>query len=331
MSSNTNFSPLFLLSTGAIVGAAATYFHLGATTNVSSSSSSSNTNSTNSQNSNTNTPRRKTITANSGQTTARESTPVTRTGKLSVGTSNNLAGKVVVVVGAKSKIGIAICRAVHSAGAKVVIADSRLESLKKIRDNLNNGTGEDSPASRIHAPPKSAAVVMTDVTSDQSVKRLARKTIEEFGTVDTVVNIAGYQKRSLLKDCEEKEWSKTMNINCKGLLNIFGAFLPTMVENESGQIISVSSEASSTFYPKLTLYGATKQFVETISNGANRELSELGIQVTTIQAGDCKEELEGSIGCIDGEEEFSQLNPADVADAVLFAATSSAEVKSVKV
>ena len=252
-------------------------------------------------------------------------TPATRT-SLVLNSSNNLTGKVVVVVGAKNKVGIAICRTVHAAGARVVMADSRLESLKKICETLNNGNGEDSPASRIHAPPKTASVVMVDVTDSTSMKRLAGKAQEAFGTIDIVVNVCGYQQRSLISACQEKDWSHTMDINCKGLLHVFGAFLPGMVANNAGQIISVSSEAARAFFPRLTVYGASKQFVETLSKGANSELSEHGVRVTTVQAGDCTEELNGVEEKRDNTgEEYTKLNPADVANAVLFAAAAKEE------
>ena len=236
-----------------------------------------------------------------------------------------------MVVGAQSKVGIAVCRAVHSAGAKVVMADARLEALKKICETLNNGYGDDSPASRIHAPPKTASVVMVDITNASSMKRLVTKATEVFNQVDIVVNCAGYQGRSPMKECNETEWSTTMNVNCTGMLHVFGAFLPTMLEQQSGQIISVSSEPTTqggitdTGLPTLTVYGASKQFVETLSTGTNNELSEYGIRVTTVRAGRCADAATETTT----SEEFS--NPADVADAVLFAASTDVDVKAVTV
>ena len=251
--------------------------------------------------------------------------------KLSINTSN-LTNKVVIVIGAKSKVGLAISHAVHAAGARLVMADKpRLEVLKKIAANMN-GVGEennDSPASRMHAAPTCAAVAVVDITDSNSVKRLAAKTLKTFDTLDLVINVSGIQSRTAMKDVEEKVWFNTMNINCNGLLNVFAAFLPKMIAEKSGHIISVSNEAGHEFFPKLTLYGATKQFVETMSTGTNQELAELGVRITTVQAGDCTKEL-NSEG-LGNNQEFGGLNPSDVSHAVLYAATSEKTVTTMRI
>ena len=137
-----------------------------------------------------------------------------------------------------------------------------------------------------------------------------------------------------MKECNEAEWSTTIDVNCTGMLHVFGAFLPTMLEQKYGQIISVSSEpepttqgriGTDTGLPTLTMYGASKQFVETLSTGTNNELSEHGIRVTTVRAGRCADAANKTTT----SDEFS--NPSDVADAVLFAASTDVDVKAVTV
>ena len=176
---------------------------------------------------------------------------------------------------------------------------------------------------------------MVDVTDASTVKRLASKAVERFGTVDYVVNVAGYQHRSLMKDCKEKEWKRTVNVNCSGVLNVFGAFLPAMVANQSGHILMVSSNAANSFIPQLTLYGASKQFADSLTKGTQEELLEYGVRVTTVQAGcDNTNETDTSSSVVGSDstgEEFTELNPADVADAVLYAAAAAHVVKNVQV
>ena len=326
----TTTGSIIALTTGIFLGIGVSHF-LGLSSATSTTTTTTSSTTSSSSSSTHDTPQRKTQKLLTATATLPLATPDPRnTSKLALNSPNNLSGKVVVVVGAQSKVGIAVCRAVHSAGAKVVMADARLEALKKICETLNNGYGDDSPASRIHAPPKTASVVMVDITNASSMKRLVTKATEVFNQVDIVVNCAGYQGRSPMKECNETEWSTTMNVNCTGMLHVFGAFLPTMLEQQSGQIISVSSEPTGgidtdTGLPTLTVYGASKQFVETLSTGTNNELSEYGIRVTTVRAGRCADAATETTT----SEEFS--NPADVADAVLFAASTDVDVKAVTV
>jgi 3-hydroxy acid dehydrogenase / malonic semialdehyde reductase len=327
-----NSSNFLILSTGILVGATLnSLFKRSRSSSTTMSPSSPRKNVTNSSIVATPSTRPNTNNNNNNTSTPTSTPASTPAFNIHTGSSSTrLDGKVVVVIGAKSRVGLAVARAVHAAGARVIMADApRLEALKKVCQTLNDDNG-DSPASRIHAPPKTAAVFLVDITDAANVKRLCTKAIDTFGSVDIVINVAGHQQRTDMKDLKEKVWSKTMEVNCNGLLHVFGAFLPSMISNHAGHVISVSSVAARQFFPRLTLYGASKQWVETVSTGTNNELAKHGVRVTTVQAGDCTEELNG-IGNEGSTQEFSELNPADVAHAVMYAATSGREVKSVQV
>jgi NADP-dependent 3-hydroxy acid dehydrogenase YdfG len=253
-----------------------------------------------------------------------------------------LAGKIAVVTGASSGIGQAIAVALHAAGAKVCLGARRLDRLRATCAALNE-TEAESPASRAHAPPKRAIAVKTDVTDRASVKRLVNQAEKTFGgDVDILVNVAGVMYFTLMKNAQEDEWERTVDVNCKGVLNGFGAVLPGMVERGSGHIITISSDAGRRVFPKLSVYCASKFFVEALSTGTRAELIGTGVRVTTIQPGDCKtelvmnntdkealQELGIKAGATVGEgwgNDFNLLEPSDVADAVMYAATAPAHV-----
>ena len=243
-----------------------------------------------------------------------------------------LTGKVAVVTGASSGIGRAIAEALHTKGAFVAAAARRLEKLKDLCDGLNGKSGDDR-----------ALAVACDVTQRASVKTLVKTAEEKFGSgVDILVNCAGVMYFTLMKNVHEDEWERTVDVNVKGVLHGFGAVLPGMTERKSGHIVTISSDAGRRVFPSLSVYCASKYFVEALSEGTRRELVGTGIRVTTIQPGDCATDLVKTntdkeacaalgveIGKTVGEgwaNENQVLHPSDIADAVVYAVTAPPHV-----
>ena len=244
--------------------------------------------------------------------------------------AGRLAGKVAVVTGASSGIGKAIAKALHAEGASVAVGARRVEMLEALCADELGG--------------ERAVAVATDVTDRASVKNLVQKATETFGgqEVDILVNVAGVMYFTLMKNVQEDEWERTVDVNCKGVLNGFGAVLPSMTKRGSGHIITISSDAGRRVFPNLSVYCASKYFVEALSEGTRRELVGTGVKVTTIQPGDCATDLVKNNtdeeackamgvqpGKVVGEgwaNEWMLLQPSDVADAVVYAATAPPHV-----
>ena len=240
-----------------------------------------------------------------------------------------LVGKVVVVTGASSGIGRAIATAFHAQGALVAIGARRYERLEMLCEELGGGLN--------------IFPVKTDVTDTESVQNLVDAAEQKFGKgVDILVNVAGVMYFTLMKNCQMSEWNRTVDVNCKGVLNGFGAVLPGMVKRKKGHIITISSDAGRRVFPSLAVYCASKYFVEALSEATRRELIGTGIRVTTIQPGDCATDLvqqntdEEALkalgikaGATVGEgwgNKWNLLKPEDVANSVLYAATAPAHV-----
>lgn len=226
----------------------------------------------------------------------------------------SLGGKVAIVTGASSGIGEAVARALAENGAKVVLAARRKDRLDKIRDEIVE-MGD------------VAVSVATDVVNRQEVLDLVSHTKKTLGPVDIIVNCAGLGYYTTLKNCLVDEWERMVDVNCKGVMNSIAAVLPGMLTRKKGHIISISSNAGRKVFAGLTVYSATKFFVEALMQGLRLETVGSGIKVTTIQPGDVSTEF--GAGGADAQarenyevsENIKRLNPNDIASAIVYAAT----------
>jgi len=140
---------------------------------------------------------------------------------------NRLAGKVAVITGAGSGIGRAAARIFVAEGAKVVVAE------------LDAALGEAS-AGEAGAD---ARFVRTDVTDEESVKRMVRQAKEAFGRIDVLLNCAGGSVRedSSVTDVDLSVWDHTINLDLKGPFLCCRHVLPVMVEQAKGSVVNFSS------------------------------------------------------------------------------------------
>ena len=138
-----------------------------------------------------------------------------------------LKDRVAIVTGAAEGIGKAIAVAFAGEGAKVVIADINYELAKETTAEI----GGDVMA------------VKADVTKWDEVTAMIKQTVEKFGRVDILVNNAGVVRKGWVKDLPEEVWDEVLTINLKGTFLCSKAVLPTMIEQQYGRIITISSIA----------------------------------------------------------------------------------------
>jgi len=234
-----------------------------------------------------------------------------------------LVGQCAVVTGASGGIGAAIARALAEAGAAVCLAARRGERISTLADELR----------RRHSVRTCA--VRTDVTKRDSVKSCVSAAEAQLGTPVTIlVNNAGVMHYTYMRNLHEDEWEQAIDVNCKGVLNGVGAVLPGMLSRGSGHIINLSSDAGRKAFPGLAVYSGTKFFVEGMAQALRAECTGTGVKVTNIQPGDCKTELPACTTDEEARAAFAQpsadrhvwLDPADIARAVVYAASQPAHV-----
>ena len=191
---------------------------------------------------------------------------------------NNIQGKVIVITGASSGLGEATARHLGKEGATVVLGARRLDRIEALAKELTQAGGK-------------ALALATDVTDAAQVKALVDAAVQVFGRVDVMLNNAGLMPHSPLERLKIADWSRTIDVNIKGVLHGIAAALPHMQRQKSGQIINVSSVAGHKVGTGNAVYAATKTAVRVISEGLRQEVKPYNIRTTIISPGAVKTEL----------------------------------------
>jgi NADP-dependent 3-hydroxy acid dehydrogenase YdfG len=194
--------------------------------------------------------------------------------------NEGIAGKVVVITGASSGLGEATARYLAARGAKLALGARRLDRLKKLAAEL--ALGDD-------------AVMQTDVTSLDQVRRLVDGAVARHGRIDVLLNNAGLMPLSPLERGKVEDWERMIDVNIKGVLYGIAAALPHMKAQMGGQIINVSSVAGHRVRAGTAVYSATKTAVRIISEGLRQEVKPYNIRTTIISPGAVLSELPDSV------------------------------------
>jgi NAD(P)-dependent dehydrogenase (short-subunit alcohol dehydrogenase family) len=178
----------------------------------------------------------------------------------------DLTGKVAVVTGGASGIGLALAERFAAEGMRVVLADIDEPRLREVEARLTE-SGADVGA------------VTCDTSSEAAVEDLARATLERFGAAHLLCNNAGITGVGDAWRGPIEVWRRTVDINLYGVVHGIRAFLPIMEDQGEGHIVSTASMAGLTALPGAAPYNATKHAVVALSEGLFLELQATGSPV----------------------------------------------------
>lgn len=130
-----------------------------------------------------------------------------------------------------------------------------------------------------------ALAVALDVTQSQSIDGAVKAALEKFGTIDVLVNNAGYGYQSSVEEGEEQAIRDQFDANVFGLFALTRAVLPTMRQQLRGHIINITSVAGFIGFASSGYYSASKHAVEGWSDSLALETAPLGIHVTCVEPG----------------------------------------------
>jgi short-subunit dehydrogenase len=181
-------------------------------------------------------------------------------------------GRTVVVTGASSGIGRETAREFTRRRAHVVLASRNRRKLEALAEEL-----ADYPGRRL--------VVPTDVTDRLAVEALVRRTVEEFDSLDVLVNNAGVGLFAPIADGSLDNMHHVFNVNFWGAIHCIQAVVPFMRRQGRGHIVNVASVAAKISTPHLGMYSATKFALTAASDALRVELAGSGIGVSTVYPG----------------------------------------------
>lgn len=185
----------------------------------------------------------------------------------------SLANKVAIVTGGRRGIGKAIALAFAEAGADVAVCDC-----------MDDGGELEAVEGGIKGFGRQALTMLADVTKRADVENLVKKTKEELGGIDILVNCAGIlmSKRSPVLETSDEDWDNVMDTNLKGCFLCCREVGKVMVEGRSGSIISMASVAGIRPLPNCVAYNVSKAGVITLTESLALELASYNIRVNAI-------------------------------------------------
>jgi len=219
-----------------------------------------------------------------------------------------LKDKVTIITGAGKGIGRACTELFLSEGSRVVLVSRTKSDLTSFAS---------SPLGR-----KGRALCITaDISSEKSVKSIVRKTIKKFGTVDILINNAGFGRFANLVDSKTRDFDDMFNTNVRGLYLMTRECLPYMIKQNSGTIINISSITGKQGLATGSIYCATKHAVMGLSRALLLEVRKYNIRVIAICPGSVDTEFfRKESHMTPGASRKTILKSKDIADACLFAA-----------
>ena len=227
--------------------------------------------------------------------------------------------KVVAITGASSGMGKAIAIALAKNGAKVVLGARRKEKLQQLVEEIKNNRGE-------------AVFAVTDIRKRSDLANLVKLAVEEYGTLDVIVNNAGVSQLSRIDELDIDGWEEMIDINLKGVLYGMAAAIPVFKQQHSGHIINIISTSGIKIVPMQGVYAGTKNAVRTIAE-AYRQESDGSIRITGISPGFVKTDFAANIRnqemktAINKGMEQIAISPEAVANAVIYAISQPEDVE----
>ena len=128
-------------------------------------------------------------------------------------------------------------------------------------------------------------VLRLDVTDDKSVKEAIKKIVNERGTIDVLVNNAGYALVGPLEELSIQEFKEQFETNVFGVIRVIKEILPIMRKLRHGIIVNISSVAGRTGFPLTSAYVSSKFALEGLSESIAYEIEQFGIKVILIEPG----------------------------------------------
>jgi NAD(P)-dependent dehydrogenase (short-subunit alcohol dehydrogenase family) len=185
----------------------------------------------------------------------------------------NLTGQVAIVTGGGRGLGQAMAQALAAAGASVVVTARSEDQLAETVALIDKAGGR-------------VVAIRADVTSWDSVERLAQEVERQFGSIDLLVNNAGIAgPLGPIWETDADEWWQVLDVNLRGCFLCARAVLPGMIRRQRGRIINVGSGASTVPIPYMSAYCTSKAALARFTECLIADAGAQGIAAFTLDPG----------------------------------------------
>jgi citronellol/citronellal dehydrogenase len=233
----------------------------------------------------------------------------------------DLSGRVAIVTGGGTGIGAATAHVFAEHGADVVIAARTESDLTRTAESVIARTG------------RRCLAVPTDIKDEQAVIRLVERTVEEFGRIDILVNNAGGARLGPLSALPTKAWDASFDLNARSAYFCTREAGRVMIEQRSGSIVNISSDAGKYGVKGGAHYSASKAALQMFTSVTAAEWGPFGIRANCIAVGLVASERaveSWKVAGIDPVDAAAGMplrrpgRPVEVANAILFFAGDAA-------
>eukprot|EP00941_MAST-03F_sp_MAST-3F-sp1_P005594 g5594.t1 len=220
----------------------------------------------------------------------------------------SLVGKVAVITGGGSGIGLGIAKGLSNAGANVVLVGRREKVLQDaVREIDNERDSSNSAATTTTTTTGEAKFVSCDVSVIENLPSVAQEMNDAFGRVDILVNCAGVNLREPPENVTPESWDFTVRLNLSCPFFLAREFVPQMQERKWGKIINIASLQTQRAFPNGAAYGATKGGISQLTRAMAEAWSQYNITANAIAPGFVKTELTEAVF---SDKERSERNAA---------------------
>lgn len=177
--------------------------------------------------------------------------------------------KTILITGASTGFGRSLAQEALERGHQVALAVRNPESI----------------ADLVAANPGKAHAIRFDLTKPADAERAVKETVEQFGSLDVLINNAGYGLLAALEESTDEQLSRNLETNFTGPFRLIRAALPVMRVQKSGRIISLSAIAAYANHPGFAVYAGAKAALDAACDAAAQETAASGIKFTQVIPG----------------------------------------------
>lgn len=191
-------------------------------------------------------------------------------------TERKLEGRNAIITGANQGLGLEIARAFVREGANVLVCARDKRRLDDAQKHLQAFAG----------PNQKVIAQKANVAKEADVIQLVERAIEEFGTLQVLVNNAGiYGPKGTIDEVDWEEWKDTIEINLYGSVLTCRYALPNMRKQRYGKIIQISGGGATNPLPRISAYAASKAAIVRFAETLAEEMLEYEIDVNSVAPG----------------------------------------------